>query len=156
MTRNSWSNKKRKWKAHRAADTRTDFNDAPGPVQRARLQTLDDLDKRSRAHRNVRKVIARMEADLGGAENITGAQRELIVRAAMLSALASDIESRYLRSAKKIDIHEYTKIVNTQNRVLGSIGLKRVAKDVTPSLDEYARRRLVASDVEDAEVADDA
>jgi hypothetical protein len=92
-----------------------------------------------------------MVADLGGEANCTRAQKELIARAAMLSVLAADIEARYL-AGEEFALDEYAKIVNASNRVLNSIGLERRAKNVTPSLDEYAeRKRITAVDAEEVE-----
>lgn len=131
----------------RATDDRRDFNSASGRVQRARLKTLDDLDKRSRAYKHARRLVKDMESDLGGSENTTRAQRELVVRAAMLSALATDMEARYLRREEKIDVDTYCKLTNSLVRVINVLGLKRLARDVTtPSLDEYAQRRLPRGD----------
>ena len=38
------------------------------------------------------------------------------------------------------DVAQYTTLVNVQRRVLADVGLKRVARDITPSLQEYLSR----------------
>src|SRR6516162_8051449 len=69
---------------------------APTVKGRTRFITLADLDGRTRAARNARDIAAAMTADLGGEQDLTEAQRQLIRRAATLGALIEDFEARFL------------------------------------------------------------
>ena len=68
---------------------------APTVKGRTRFITLADLDGRTRAARNARDIAAAMTADLGGEQDLTEAQRQLIQRAATLGALIEDFEARF-------------------------------------------------------------
>ena len=81
---------------------------APTVKGRTRFITLADLDGRSRAARNARDIAAAMAADLGGEQDLTEAQRQLIQRAATLGALIEDFEARFLAGA-----HSWTIFRNT-------------------------------------------
>lgn len=83
-----------------------------------------------------------MTADLGGEGNLTHGQRELVHRAAMCSVLLGDMEARWIRGEEKFNVNDYTKLINTQHRVIAELGLKRLARDVTPTLDQYRQRRI--------------
>jgi len=138
---------------HKAVDRRSDFNRTTGREARARLKTLEDLDQRSRALKHVRRFVTAMETDLGG--DITTAQRELVHRAAMISVLLGDMEARWLREEEDLNVGSYAALINTQNRVIHALGLKRVARDMTPTIDQYARTKRIAHDAEDAEEVDE-
>jgi len=94
-------------------------------------------------------------ADLGGDTEVTVAGRQLVQRAAVLGAFIEDAETRWVRG-EGIEVAEYLMAINAQRRVLATLGLKRVARDVTPDLHEYverkARHRVVDEDtMEDAD-----
>ena len=139
---------------HSVEDRRSDFNRVPGKEQRARLKTLEDLDQRSRALKHAKKFTRAMISDLGGEGNVTRAQQELIHRAAMCSVLLGDMEARHLRyldskaKGEAIPVERYTALINAQNRLIHALGLKRIARTVDGSLEDYAAKRI-AQDVED-------
>jgi hypothetical protein len=123
-----------------ATETQTS-SDAPGAVTRygkARFLTLADLDQRTGAYRETVKLIAEMEVDLGGADELSSGERQLVQRAGVLGAVLSDIETRWI-GGEPIDVAAYCTTVNAQRRVLETIGLRRRARDVTPSLQAYLR-----------------
>jgi len=81
-----------------ATETQTS-SDAPGAVTRygkARFLTLADLDQRTAAYRETVKLIAEMEVDLGGADQLSSGERQLVQRAGVLGAVLSDIETRWI------------------------------------------------------------
>jgi hypothetical protein len=133
---------------HKVNDRRTDHSDGTGLEQRARLNTMADLDHRTRAYKHARRLTREITSDLGGEDHVTHAQKELIARAAVMSALMADMESRYLKKEEALDVEAYCKLVNTQGRVIGSLGLKRVPKDVTPDLETYLERKKAEDDNE--------
>lgn len=105
-------------------------------VGRKRLLTLDGLDQRTRAFQAVNKTIGAIEADLGGSDHLSHAERSLVQRCAILSAMLGDAEAAYL-TGQAIDPANYCTLVNAFRRTLETVGLKRVARDVTPSVAEY-------------------
>jgi hypothetical protein len=104
---------------------------------KARLATLASLDGRTVSARRARDLIEAIEADLGG--DLTEGERQLVMRAAVLGALVEDCEARWL-GGQNVDLGSYLAAVNVQRRVLATIGLERRARDVTPSLEQYARQ----------------
>src|ERR1044072_9304617 len=63
-----------------------------GDRPRKRLRTLADLDGRTHASIQARRLVAELEADLGGANNISTAERELVKRCAILGAIIESHE----------------------------------------------------------------
>src|SRR5690349_691562 len=108
--------------------------------RKVRLLSLDDLDGRTAAAKAARTLIADIESDLGGADLLTAAQREVVHRTALSSVMLRDMEATYL-SGRGIDVGAYTTLANTQSRMLKLIGLERRARDITPDLPTYLAMR---------------
>src|SRR3954451_25124782 len=93
--------------------------------------------------RDVRKTAARMAEHLGGEDVITTPESLIIRRVAVFEAELKLMEVKIAldRHAGKepepsyLDL--YSRLANGQRRFLESVGMKRVPKDVTPSLEEY-------------------
>jgi hypothetical protein len=109
-------------------------------ADKMRLMTMSHIDGRTRAMCKVRALGAAIENDLGGADRLTQGQRQLVQRAAVLGALIEDVEARWA-AGDAIDIAGYLSAINAQRRVLATLGLQRVARDVTPSLAAYLASR---------------
>jgi hypothetical protein len=105
--------------------------DASKAGGKLRLLSLSDLDKRTAAYRETRRLIDEIETDLGGGDRLSTGERQLIQRAAVLGAVLTDCESRWIEG-EPIDPTSYCTIVNAQRRVFETIGLHRRARDVTP------------------------
>jgi hypothetical protein len=113
----------------------------PGSITgKARMLTLDDLDGRTLAARRARMLVEDIESDLGGPKNISAAMRELVVRAAVLGALLQDGEARLL-AGEKVDFAQHLAAINSQRRVLTTLGLDRRTRDVTPNLGDYLQAK---------------
>jgi hypothetical protein len=113
----------------------------PGAVMRSgklRFLTLADLDCRTAAYRETTRLIAEIEADLGGADQLSTGERQLVQRAGVMGALLSDIETRWIRG-EPVDPAAYCTTVNAQRRILETIGLRRRPRDLPPPLSEYLR-----------------
>ena len=108
------------------------------PVK-AKLATLADLDGRTVAARMAKDTISAIESDLGGADNITTAQRQIIESAAVTGAMVADMGSRWL-AGEQIDLALFTTLCNSQRRLREAVGLERRAKPVE-NLQEYLRRK---------------
>jgi hypothetical protein len=112
------------------------------------IKTFEDLDGRTRAVRAARDLHHGFLSDLGGADYVTTAQRELSQRAACLGAALEDLEAAML-GGDEISLSDYTTMVNAQRRVLSDIGLERRAHDITaraPSVEAYLAHRKEAAE----------
>jgi hypothetical protein len=106
------------------------------PWRKRPLLAKHGIDKRSPAYLETQKLITEIETDLGGADQLSAAERQLVQHAALLGAMLADMELSYL-AGKAIDTSEYGFLVGVQHRLFSLIGLRRRARDVTPSIDEY-------------------
>jgi hypothetical protein len=106
--------------------------------KKARLRTLADLDHRTLAAKRASALVAAFETDLGGADRISTAQRELCRRAAILGALIEDAEVAWIKR-ERFALADYLGAVNSQRRVLQTIGLQRHAHVVNGDDDETMR-----------------
>jgi hypothetical protein len=77
-------------------------------------------------------------SDLGGGDVLSEAEIGLIKRASTLEVELEMMEGR-LSKGEKVDLDLYGRSLNTLRRTLESLGLKRVPRDVTPTLLEYSR-----------------
>ena len=115
-----------------------------------RLVTLDEIDGRTVACKEARRLIRVLTSELG---DPTIQEQLLITRAALLTAMVGDIETRRV-AGEKINLGEYLATVNTQRRVLGTLGLERRSKDVTtPNLDQYLEMKERARSAQEQEAA---
>jgi hypothetical protein len=115
------------------------------PLQRGKLklakhrfQSFADLDLRTVAARRAQDVVNRLLEDLGGASNVSTAERQLVQHAGVLSAFIEDQEVRFI-SGHEIEINELLAAINVQRRLLVTLGLQRRQRDVTPALQDYLR-----------------
>jgi hypothetical protein len=98
--------------------------------------TLGDLDARTKAAQRARQIIASIEQDLGGADRMSEAQRQLAQRAALLSVQAEDYEVRFLQGLPH-EVPDYLATCNNLRRMFEALGLERRMRDVTPPIREY-------------------
>lgn len=106
------------------------------PAGKLRLLTLDSLDRRTAASRRARELIEAIEADLGGGDHLSQGQRQLVQRAAVLGTFIESCEAKWL-GGTAVDLADYLAAINSQRRVLATIGLERRAREVTPSVADY-------------------
>lgn len=99
---------------------------------------VESVDGRSALARRYRDLVGEFTRDIGG--DPSEAQKQLIRRAASLSVWCEAVEVR-LASGEDVEIGPLTTAVNSLRRILADIGLERVAKDITPSLNEYMKQR---------------
>jgi hypothetical protein len=91
-----------------------------------RLINLDEIDGRTVVCKEAHRLIRVLTSEAG---DPTTGQQQLITRAALLGAMVADFEAR-LVSGEKINLGDYLATVNTQRRVLATLGLERRTKDV--------------------------
>jgi hypothetical protein len=96
----------------------TDENDTSAPARRFRVLTLQ------------------MVADLGGANNLTAGQKQLIKRCAMISVECERMEKSAM-SGGELNAAAYGVLMRHLTRTLSALGFKREPIDVTPALHQY-------------------
>jgi hypothetical protein len=102
--------------------------------RRRSLLLLSDIDRRTLAYRETTRLISAIESDLGGHENTTAAEKQMIQHAGVLGAVLADQEAKYLKG-RSINVPEYCAVINAQRRLFETLGTTRRSRDVTPSLD---------------------
>ena len=113
---------------------------APKRSGKTRLLSLADIDRRTRAYQRTAELIASVESDLGGSAHLSTGERQIVQRAAVTGALIEDLEARWLRG-DEIDPATYCTLSNAQRRLFETVGLKRVARDVSADLDSWAAEK---------------
>jgi hypothetical protein len=101
---------------------------------------LVGVDERSVWCRRLRDLVNDAISDLGGRDMVSSAEMILVRRASMLALQCEMMETRWAQnegeaSAKQIET--YQRVTGALRRTLESLGLRRRARDVTPSLQEY-------------------
>src|SRR5260221_13400597 len=104
---------------------------SPNRGNKTRLLSLEDLDRRTTT-----ELINRVEADLGGADQLSAAEQQIIRHAALTAAMLEDLATRWL-GGLPIDPGLFATLTNSERRLYETVGLKRRARDVTPSLEGY-------------------
>jgi hypothetical protein len=134
---------------------------APGATNRSRVTNGKQLfatnacDVDPRWARRLRDIIWLHTNDLGGADVVSSFKQSLIRRAAVETVELELIEQKFARNGKGAspqDLVLYAQIANSLRRHLEALGLERVARDVTPTLDEIARS--IEAEEQDAAAAD--
>jgi hypothetical protein len=80
--------------------------------------------------RRFKDLVEDIAADLGGKDQLSEGQRQLIRRAAMLSAESERMEALAARGEAEFDIDLYGMICDRLGRLFGRLGLERVARPV--------------------------
>jgi hypothetical protein len=86
--------------------------------------------------RRYRDVIACLTSDLGGRGMVTEAKAALIRDCAALELYLEKMRGR-MSEGQHVDVEAYARIAAHRRRLLESIGLERVARDVTPTLERF-------------------
>jgi hypothetical protein len=124
-----------------AKPTRGNATGLRKPEARSRVTNGRDIlagiiDQRSQVARRYRDLVAEVCSDMGGADRMSEAKKQLARRFAALSVQAEALETR-LANGEDINVSEYSQLTSTLVRVVSRLGINRVAKDVTPTLSEY-------------------
>lgn len=115
--------------------TATPAGSVPG-AGKLKLVTMASLDGRTRAARTVRDLVASIETDLGGTDEVSAMQAQLVRRAAVLGALLESQEAGWA-AGDGIDAGEYLPALNAQRRVLDTLGIHRKPRQIPQGLHEY-------------------
>jgi hypothetical protein len=107
---------------------------------------LPDVDGRSLIARRFRDITLAIVNDQGGTGELSEARQQLIRRFAAAAVLAEQLEAK-LANGEAIDIAEHALLCSTMVRCARQIGINRIPKDVTPTLEQYIQQKY-GSDVE--------
>jgi len=90
---------------------------------------LQHLDGRSAPARRFRDLQASIASDLGGVDNCTELQIQLIRSAAGLTILRETLDAR-TANGEQIDARRYCRVINTLGRCASILGLSRVPREI--------------------------
>lgn len=91
---------------------------------------LENIDGRTTVARRYGELAAAISSDLGGSDQLSEALFQLIRSAAGLIVLRENLDAKAV-NGEPIDVATYCKISNSLRRVLDTIGLRRVPRDIT-------------------------
>ena len=94
-------------------------------------------DGRSATARRFKDLIDDISGDLGGKDRLSEGQHQLIRRAAMLSAECERQEALAARGEAEFNCELYGTMCDRLGRLFGRLGLERVTRDVSPTLQDY-------------------
>jgi hypothetical protein len=115
------------------------------PPDRFQQGWLDRLDGRYALARDLRARFQALTDDLGGAANLSYAERALAEHALWLDHWLHEQERALAEGRMKdFDVGRWTQGLNALSGVLTKLGLKRVPKDV-PDLSQWLRKREQAA-----------
>jgi hypothetical protein len=105
------------------------------PVSRSRVSNGNSLfveptDQRSRHARRFRDVYNQCVEDMGGPDDLSEGQRQLIRRVALLSVQCEAMEAASV-AGQPIDLEQYGKLTDRIGRAFQRLGLRRRPRDVT-------------------------
>ena len=110
---------------------------------------LDGVDGRSLAARRFAEVAAAIASDLGGEDHVTELQRHLIRSVSGMVVLRERLDAKSI-NGESVNTAQYCRLANSTRRVAATLGLSRVAKDVTPDLQTYLASKY-SREAEEAE-----
>jgi len=107
---------------------------------------FDGIDQRSSLARRFRDLVAMHSHDLSphGPEHLTVAQQQLIRRIVSLEVQLEVMEGRMIDGDRTVDIEIFARISSHLRRMLETLGLARVKKDVTPTLGDIVAKHKAA------------
>lgn len=100
---------------------------------------LPNVDGRTIWVRRLSDLMALIIHDLGGEDAISEMERGLVQRVATQQVAIEKLEAQFAQEGaaddKQLDLHQ--RLSNTLRRNQEALGLKRRAKDILPTLDQY-------------------
>src|SRR5215813_6069539 len=91
---------------------------------KVRLTSLADLDRRTNAYKKTAELIDAVEADCGGPDMLSTAERSIIRHAALTGAMIEDLGARWL-AGEPVDPATFSALTNTERRLYAAVGLRR-------------------------------
>jgi hypothetical protein len=103
------------------------------------LKLLPGLDGRSTWARRFHDLCAAHASDCGGPDSLSEAQISLIRRSAALEVTLEKLETD-MANGVEVNLDLYSRVAGHLRRILETVGVRRVAKDVTPKLADILLR----------------
>ena len=94
--------------------------------------------------RRYRDLITGHISDMGGRSLLSESQVSLVKRASAIEVELEYAEGRLSRG-EEVDLDSFSRTASHLRRILESLGMKRVSRDVTPDPLDYARQHPEAS-----------
>jgi hypothetical protein len=104
-----------------------------------RHDLLPNVDGRSLVAGRYRDISNAILVDQGGLDQCSESRLQLIRRFAAAAVIAEQMEAN-LANGEEIDVGQHALLCSTLTRLASRIGIDRVARDVTPSLQDYLAR----------------
>ena len=125
-----------------AAEQESRYQPAPRAI--GGISTIDALDRRTRPYRRFEAIRGAVLADMGGAENVSEIQHQLVAKFATLALQLEAMEAAAIEG-NEIDLDLFGRCAGHLRRIAEALGMRRAPRDVTPSLadiaDEIERER---------------
>ena len=103
---------------------------------KARLLTLSDLDKRTKAAQRALDLHERLVAERGGSEVLSVLRYQMTQSVAVLCAMIEDLQAKWI-SGQSIDPATIATLLNARRREAELIGIDPAPRDITPALCDY-------------------
>ncbi len=94
------------------------------------------LDGRTNAAKVFDRLVADIEADLAGRDQLSAIERQLVEAFAGAAVTLHHLNAQ-LALGQPIDVSQHAQCVGAMVRVAARLGLSRRARNVTPTVDEY-------------------
>jgi hypothetical protein len=114
---------------------------AAGNGKKLKLLTRQNLDGRTAAAKLYDRLVADIEADLGGSAELSMIERTLIQAYASASLTLQNLNAQLLLG-QEVDFALHTQCVSAMVRVASRLGLQRRAKNVGPTLGDVLAQGL--------------
>jgi hypothetical protein len=104
-----------------------------------------EVDGRSMWARRLADLVALHLSDLGGLDAVSEAERSLVRRVATLEIELEKLEASFAQAgqADPADLDLYSRVSGNVRRILESLGLKRVAREINP-IQQYIEAKRAA------------
>jgi hypothetical protein len=109
-------------------------------VATGKARHVTRVNSRSAWGRRDRELWLAIMSDLGGQDRLSTMELQIARRAVGLAIQCEQIEAQ-LAAGGEADTAALVSLVNAFNRCATILGLKRCARDVTPSLEQYLEQR---------------
>jgi hypothetical protein len=103
-----------------------------------RLISRDRLDRRTAAAKQFDSIASGIVADLGGEANLSIVARHLVEAFAGIALHVNNLNA-HLLLGKEVDLTEHATAISTMVRLASRIGITRVARDISPTLNDLIR-----------------
>jgi hypothetical protein len=116
---------------------------------RPQLLTRAELDGRTNAARYFDRLVAAIEVDLGGHDQLSAIEQTLVEAYAGAAVTLQHLNTQ-LALGQEIDLNQHAQAVSAMVRVAAKLGLRRRSRDVTPTLAEVLAEEAAAAAAEEA------